>query len=58
MLYADDAALFVNPVKDEFQVVADILNIFGEASGRITNSSKCVAYPIRCDGLNLDYLFG
>jgi hypothetical protein len=55
-MYVDDAALFVNPVKDEFQIVADILNIFGEAFGLITNRGKCAAYPIRCDGLNLDYL--
>lgn len=53
-LYADDATVFVNPVREEVQVVAEILTIFGNASGLITNMGKCVVYPIRCDDINLD----
>jgi mannosylglycoprotein endo-beta-mannosidase len=53
-MYADDAAVFVNPVKDEIRVVAEILAIFGNASGLITNMDKCAVYPIRCDELNLE----
>jgi mannosylglycoprotein endo-beta-mannosidase len=53
-LYADDAAIFLNPVKEEVHTVSDILNIFGQAAGLITNRSKCAVFPIRCDDLNVD----
>jgi hypothetical protein len=53
-MYADDTAVFVNPVREEIQVVAQILTIFGNASGLITSMGKCVVYPIRCVGINLD----
>jgi hypothetical protein len=49
-LYADDAALFVNPVKEEVKVVADLLNIFGKASGLMINQDKCAVHPVRCEG--------
>jgi hypothetical protein len=52
-LYADDAAIFLNPCKQDVQVVADLLDLFGKASGLITNRSKCVVYPIQCEGINL-----
>jgi mannosylglycoprotein endo-beta-mannosidase len=52
-LYADDAAIFVNPIKQDIQVLADILELFGKASGLITNRSKCAVYPIRCDDIDL-----
>jgi len=54
-LYADDAAVtvFLNPVKEEVQVVADILQMFGEASGLLVNLSKCAAFPIRCQDINM-----
>lgn len=50
-LYTDDAAIFLNPKQQEVEVVAHILNIFGQASGLVTNIHKCAGYPIRCDGL-------
>jgi mannosylglycoprotein endo-beta-mannosidase len=53
-LYADDAAVFIKPVRNDVQVVAQILNMFGHASGLITNRTKCAVYPIRCEGLILD----
>jgi hypothetical protein len=53
-MYADDPAVFVNPVKDEIRVVAEILSIFGNTSGLITNMDKCAVYPIRCDDLNIE----
>ena len=53
-LYADDAAIFLNPIKEEVCAVAYILEIFGKASGLITNHAKCAAYPIRCDGFDLN----
>jgi len=36
-LYADDAAIFLNPVKEEVQVAADLLQIFAHASGLFIN---------------------
>ena len=53
-LYADDAAIFLNPIKEEVCVVAYILENFGKASGLITNHAKCAAYPIRCDWFDLN----
>lgn len=52
--YADDAAVFVNPIREEVKAIRDILQCFGEVSGLKVNISKCTAYPIRCDGINLD----
>jgi hypothetical protein len=52
--YADDAAVFVKPIKEEVTVVAQILDMFGAASGLLTNRSKCAVYPIHCDNLGLD----
>jgi hypothetical protein len=53
-LYADDAAIFLNPIKEEVRVVADILSLFGCVSGLVTNQSKCAVYPIQCNGFDLD----
>jgi len=39
-LFADDAAIFLNPVGGEVQVVKNILAAFGSASGLITNTEK------------------
>jgi len=36
-LYADAAAIFLNPVKEEVQVAADLLQIFAHASGLFIN---------------------
>jgi hypothetical protein len=52
-LYADDAAIFLNPIKEDVTSVARILDIFGQVSGLITNRSKCAAYPIKCGEINL-----
>jgi hypothetical protein len=46
-LYADDAAVFLNPLKDEVQVVADILQMFGQASGLLINQRKCAVFRPR-----------
>uniref|UniRef100_A0A453N2X7 Reverse transcriptase domain-containing protein n=1 Tax=Aegilops tauschii subsp. strangulata TaxID=200361 RepID=A0A453N2X7_AEGTS len=32
-LYADDAVIFANPVKEEVSKLLDILHLFGEATG-------------------------
>jgi mannosylglycoprotein endo-beta-mannosidase len=52
-MYADDAAVFINPVKEEVEVVAKILEIFGHASGLVTNRDNCVVYPIQCQHVDL-----
>jgi hypothetical protein len=49
--YADDAGVFVKPVKEEVAVVAQILQLFGRL---LTNQAKCAVYPVHCDGLNLE----
>lgn len=45
-LYADDAALFVNPVRQELRMVAEILELFGKASGLVVNRDKCAIHPV------------
>jgi hypothetical protein len=52
-MYVDDAALFINPIKEEVQVVAEILHCFGEVTGLITNRAKCTVFPIRCDNIDV-----
>jgi hypothetical protein len=52
-MYADDAAIFLNPVKEEVQIVADTLSVFGHASGLVVNPSKSDAFPIRCEEVDL-----
>jgi hypothetical protein len=51
--YADDAALFVNPRKEDISAVQQILKLFGDVSGLRTSLEKCVAYPVACDGLDI-----
>ena len=52
-LYADDAGIFANPVKEELDAIAGILACFGEASGLITNVTKTEVFPIRCQVIDL-----
>jgi hypothetical protein len=48
--YADDAALFINPVKDDMIAIENILHVFGSISEIKANLSKCVAYPTWTEG--------
>jgi hypothetical protein len=52
--YANAAALFINPIREDIFAVQEILNLFGNASGLRTNLDKCVAYSVACEGLDLD----
>lgn len=52
-LYADVAAIFINSVREEIETVKEILNAFGRSSGLHVNLTKSAAYPIRCEGTNL-----
>jgi hypothetical protein len=51
--YADDAALFLNPLKEDMIVTQRILQVFGSISGLKENLNKCVVYPIQCGNTNL-----
>lgn len=53
-LYADDAIVFLNPVKEDVQLVLEIFEVFGQASGLNINLDKSAVYPIRCENLNLE----
>lgn len=53
-MYANDAALFINPKRCEMSAVKATLESFGRASGLKINASKCVAYPIRCEDLEFE----
>jgi hypothetical protein len=55
-LYADDAAIFIQPSSHELQLTQSILQTFVEASGLITNISKTEVFPIQCDNLDLSFL--
>ena len=52
-LYADDAAIFLKPNKEEMQEIRQILTSFGMASGLLTNIQKSAVYPICCANLNI-----
>jgi hypothetical protein len=53
-LYANDAAVFLNPVRQEVDLIMEIMQRFGDATGRRINVAKSTAAPIRCSGINLD----
>jgi hypothetical protein len=52
-LYADDAAVFVAPLREDIINLAKILESFGEVTGLCTNFQKSSVVPIRCDRFNL-----
>jgi hypothetical protein len=53
-LYADDAAVFVDPKKEDIQNLSSILALFGEATGLLTNFQKSMVIPIRCQDIDID----
>jgi hypothetical protein len=53
-LYADDAAVFVAPFKEDITNLASILHNFGEVTDLCTNLQKSSVVPIRCTNLNLN----
>jgi hypothetical protein len=52
-LYADNAGIFVNPVKDELRAITAILDVFGKASGLMTNTAKSEVFLVCCDDIDL-----
>jgi hypothetical protein len=53
-LYADDAAVFLNPVREEVDVLMEIMHKFREAMGLRINVQKSTVVLIRCSQVNLD----
>jgi hypothetical protein len=53
-LEADDAAVFVAPIKSDIANLAAILQNFGEVTGLCTNFLKSSMVPIRCGNLDLE----
>jgi hypothetical protein len=53
-LYADDTVVFVNPIKQEVDLIMDIMRCFGDATGLRININKSTVAPIHCSQLNLD----
>jgi hypothetical protein len=46
-IYADDAAVFVAPIKQDVHILATILQRFGNVTGLCTNFVKSSVIPIR-----------
>jgi hypothetical protein len=51
--YADDVALFVNPIQVDITAIHQILILFGASSGLRTNLEKCVAYAVASENIDL-----
>jgi hypothetical protein len=52
-LYADDASIFISPMRQDLAVLRVILDIFGQASGLRTNLLKSEVFLISCNNINL-----
>jgi hypothetical protein len=53
-LYVDGAAVFVNPNKADVDMVMDIMQRYGEATGLRISISKSSVAPIQCSRVDLD----
>jgi hypothetical protein len=53
-LYADDAVVFVAPLKEDINNLTTIFECFGEVTGICTNFQKSSVVPIRCGDVDLD----
>ena len=53
-LYADDAVVFINSIKQDVDMVIRIMQRFGDATGLHINLEKSSVAPIRCQDVNLD----
>jgi hypothetical protein len=52
-MYVDDVAVFVNSVKADVDMVMQIMQMFGDATGLHMNVNKSIVAPIRCSHVNL-----
>ena len=55
-MYADDAAVFLAPIKRDIENFSAILRSFGEVTGLHTNFHKSSVVPIHCNHLDLDHI--
>ena len=55
-MYADDAAIFTNPIKDDLDSITMILQEFGSVSSLHINLQKSSVHPIRCQDIDLDHV--
>lgn len=55
-LYADDATIFVAPVKEDLDALWTILHNFGQVTGLVTKNHKSSVLGIRCDNLDLQHV--
>jgi hypothetical protein len=53
-MYADDAVIFLRPIKEEVAALKHLLQLISEVTGLCTNIHKSSVAPIRCDNLDLD----
>jgi hypothetical protein len=54
-MYADDAAIFINPLKEDLEAITTILQEFGKVSVHI-NMQKSSVHPIKCHDIDLDHV--
>ena len=45
-MYADDAVIFIKPIKEEVAALKRLLQLFGEVTGLKTNLQKSSVVPI------------
>jgi hypothetical protein len=55
-MYADDAAIFINPKIEDVEALKIILQAFGSLSGLHINLEKSSMHPIRCENVDLDHV--
>jgi hypothetical protein len=53
LFFADDAAIFIAPIKKDIQNHSSIVEGFGEDTMLCTNLQKSYVVSIRCDDMNL-----
>ena len=53
---ADDATIFINPLKEDLEATTAILHEFGKISGLHINLQKSSVHPIRCQDIDLDHV--
>lgn len=55
-LYADDATVFMAPIKRDIDNLSAILRGFGDVTGLCTNFHKSSVVPIRCTHIDLEHI--
>jgi phosphotransferase system IIB component len=53
-LYADDAVIFINPVKEDFGMIMALMLCFNDATRLRINVNKSSVTPIHYSQVNLD----